>query len=399
MLSFNRNIALHLRSKSSGGNLACQVMQHKRPPFFGNPKGLPITHAVKAILKHRLAPLPRLTVGLTTLLIMEYVINLMSHRTTVRLWAIHSLWLALLPAPMLHAQSNNTLGKEANAILALAESLYPSLFNSGSEIRTTQGYLYRFYPKSGIYVGFKDGHVYLLGGQFGATVRDMGLETPLLGSLQLSQAHAQSIVSTEPVPQLQNLGLISLDDVQLDQNALRDFAIHKLKGFYIFGDALSGGRNNPNFEYASLKESTRVVASIDGVVAFIRAQPETNDFEVFLQPKEGSAWTVGYDHLVNLTVTRGDQVKAGAVLGQPARQNNGLLRFEMQINQDVGTVTTHFCPSFLLAPAVKPQLLAELATLQNSWETFSNLDLYDVAKQNPVGCTKPTMSVKEAEGG
>jgi hypothetical protein len=135
----------------------------------------------------------------------------------------------------------------------------------------------------------------------------------------------------------------------------------------------------------------------------VRAQPETNDFEVFLQPKDGSAWTIGYDHLVNVSVQRGDVIKAGTLLGQPARQNNGLLRFELQINQDIGPsnnpATTHFCPTLLLDASVRDKLLAELTAMMNGWESFSGLELYDPARQAPIGCITPMMTVAQASGG
>lgn len=36
------------------------------------------------------------------------------------------------------------------------------------------GYYARFYPASGIYVGIKDGHVYVTGGSFGGEIVDLG---------------------------------------------------------------------------------------------------------------------------------------------------------------------------------------------------------------------------------
>lgn len=303
----------------------------------------------------------------------------------------------------------NAIGQTAPAastqelsVLALAEELYPDLFSEGGSLQTTQGYVYRFYRGSGVYVGFKDQRIYLLGGPFGNDVREQGTVSAVLQTLQLTKAANQSRLTPEPVPVLQNLGLESLGSVRIDTRALSEFATFGLKGFYLFGDSLSGGRRNPNFEYSSLQEGTRVVSAIDGIVVFIREQPETNDFEVFLQPKEGSAWTVAYDHLTQLQVQRGAVITAGTVLGQPARQNNGLLRFELQINQDIGSgsnvSTTHFCPTFLLAPAVRDQWLTALQKMMNDWETVSGLELYDSSKHAPLGCHKPTLTVAEAEG-
>jgi len=145
---------------------------------------------------------------------------------------------------------------------------------------------------------------------------------------------SSSTEKTEDTLVLKNFGLKSLDSVSVTNDALREYSSKGLKGFYPFGDKLDQTRINPNFEFASLKEDTQVIAAIDGVVGFIKEQTDTNDFEVFLQPKDKSMWTVGYDHLKDLKVTKGQQVSAGDILGVPARQNNGQLRFEIQVNKD-----------------------------------------------------------------
>jgi len=214
-----------------------------------------------------------------------------------------------------------------------------------------------------------------------------------------SQPKQQGTSEKEADISLQNLGLLSFDSIDITTQATREFSTKNLKGFYIFGDKLSGGRTNPNFEYASVKAGSKVVSSIDGVVGFINQQQDSKDSEVFIQPKEGSAWTIGYDHIANVAVKKGDVVKAGDVLGEPAVQNNGLLRFEIQINKDENSITTHYCPTTLLANSVKEKWLTDLTAMQNRWESVTKLELYDLASQNPVGCTTKTLTPKQAEGG
>ena len=146
------------------------------------------------------------------------------------------------------------------------------------------------------------------------------------------------------------------------------------------------------------RSGTEVISSIDGIVVNTREQNEgKTDYELFIQPKEGSVWTLAYDHLVNVKVKKGDSVKAGDLLGNPASQNNGSYRFELQVNKDSDT-TTHVCPSTLVASSVKEKLLGELKTMLQSWESQTGVELYDVAAQNPVGCIKTTLSPAEAEG-
>lgn len=227
-------------------------------------------------------------------------------------------------------------------------------------------------------------------------LREKTNEEPRDDSSQSRQANPD-----ESNIQLQNFGLTSMDSVLVTNDALREYDSMGLKGFYPFGDKLGGKddtRLNPNFEFSSLKKGTKVVSAIDGIVAFINEQPETADYEVFIQPKDGSVWTVGYDHISNVVVKKGDSIKAGAVVGDPTPQGNGALRFEIQINKDQSGTTTHICPSTLLADDIKTTALQELATMQQAWNTVTGKALYDVAAQNPVGCLKPSMSIAEAEG-
>lgn len=192
---------------------------------------------------------------------------------------------------------------------------------------------------------------------------------------------------------IKNLGLASLDSVLVSNDALREYASQGLKGFYAFGDKLGNtGRTNPNFEFSSLKAGTKVVASIDGTVVFVREQSGSADSEVFLQTFDGSAWMIGYDHLANLSVKKGDTVKAGDVLGEPVVQGNGLPRFELQINkkQSDGSELS-YCPSALLDSSVKDKQLAELTTMMQQWESTSGLELYDIAAQKPAGCLAETV--------
>lgn len=201
-----------------------------------------------------------------------------------------------------------------------------------------------------------------------------------------------------PTLSLQNVGLQSFEDILYTKYAVSEYASKGLKGFYVFGDKLSGGRINPNFEFSSVKPGSKVVSAVDGVVAFIKEQPESKDYEVFVQLPNNTVWTIGYDHLVNLSVKKDEVVKAGTVLGEPAVQNNGLHRFEIQVNKDENGTTTHVCPSTLLASTVKDKVLGDLTAMQNTWESSTGLDLYSIDAQKPVGCLKQSLTVAQAEG-
>lgn len=199
--------------------------------------------------------------------------------------------------------------------------------------------------------------------------------------------------------ELQNLGIESISANQVEENALREYDSIGLKGFYVFGDELPGGRQNPNFEFASIKSGTKIIAAADGKVIDVKNQPESSDYEMIIQPHDNSMWSISYDHLSGVSLKRGDSVSAGDVLGEAARQNNGLYRFEIQVNKDMDGKTEHICPTTLLADGVKDKWINELTEHQKAWESGSGInDLYDIESQNPVGCLKTSLTPEEAEG-
>lgn len=200
---------------------------------------------------------------------------------------------------------------------------------------------------------------------------------------------------------LYNLGIASMDEVNITTDATRDFTKSGHKGFYIFGDILPGTpvRHNPNFEFASMKEGAELISAIDGIVGFIREQPESGDSEVFLMTKENSQWVIGYDHVTDLKVQKGDKVKVGDLIGYPARQGNGLLRFEFQVNKDDGSQDgMHICPVTLLDDSVISSWSQQLNDSQEKWEEISGLELYDTSVQDPAGCLEKEMTPAYAQG-
>jgi hypothetical protein len=198
---------------------------------------------------------------------------------------------------------------------------------------------------------------------------------------------------------LQNIGLDTFDNILYDKHALSAYKTDGLKGFYFFGDELPGARKNPNFEFSSLKEGTKIIAAIDGTITFIKEQSESSDKEVFLQTNENSQWIIGYDHLVNVTVKKGDKVKAGDVLGEPGVQNNGLRRFEFQVNKkQSGGDDVHVCPTTLMSSSLKEGLEKSLSTMMQQWNTLAGFTVYEPALQTPVGCLVDTLTPQQAQG-
>ncbi len=76
------------------------------------------------------------------------------------------------------------LDAQSKSVMDLAIELYPTIFPNGSAVGTYQGYLYRFFAGTGVYVGFKDGQVFLMGGIFGNQITNKGTTTSVLAMLQ-----------------------------------------------------------------------------------------------------------------------------------------------------------------------------------------------------------------------
>lgn len=211
--------------------------------------------------------------------------------------------------------------------------------------------------------------------------------------------------STEQTPQeekftIYNFGLLSLEDNTVTGDALRDFESQGLKGFYVFGDKLPGNRLNPNFEFASVKADTDIVSAIDGEVVFIKTQEDGKDSEIFLQTSADSEWIIGYDHIVDVTVKQGDNVKVGDALGKPAIQGNGLYRFEFQVNKKLSkNEDVHYCPTALLDESVKSAALSELQSYILSWEDLDDNQLYDdFTDSGKTGCYFEMLTPEQASG-
>lgn len=116
-------------------------------------------------------------------------------------------------------------------------------------------------------------------------------------------------------------------------------------------------------------------------------------------PSEQSQWVVGYDHVTNLAVKKGDKVKVGQRIGDPVRQGNGLLRFEFQVNKEVSkSDSLSICPTTLLDPKVKLSISSQLQALQDQWEAVTGLELYSTSTQNPTGCIKQQLTPAESSG-
>jgi biotin carboxyl carrier protein len=158
-------------------------------------------------------------------------------------------------------------------------------------------------------------------------------------------------------------------------------------GFVVPGANNSQGRDKANPQPTFLAPAgTKVHALIDGKVVEIPSL-YSKDFSIITQGK-GSDLVFETEHVMNVKVKVGDQVKAGDVIAEvstyDARNTAGLGVVEMGVLQ-TGNPPAHLCTFDFLDDSIKASTLQKITQLEGDWETFrGNNSLYG---QEPVaGC-------------
>lgn len=106
-----------------------------------------------------------------------------------RLFHLYSLAVALaLTAQAPATQAQITLSEDAHQVFTLAPQLYPELFSGGGELGTYQGYVYRHYSASGVFIGLQNERLHLLGGPFGETLSSPGTVAEVRQVLETQKA-------------------------------------------------------------------------------------------------------------------------------------------------------------------------------------------------------------------
>jgi len=89
--------------------------------------------------------------------------------------------LALLCSLQVSAQSlpgtavgDSAVSQSAITLISLAEQVYPSLFSQATSWRSYEGFFYKYFASSGVYVGISGADLYLMGGQFGSAPSHQG---------------------------------------------------------------------------------------------------------------------------------------------------------------------------------------------------------------------------------
>jgi hypothetical protein len=167
----------------------------------------------------------------------------------------------------------------------------------------------------------------------------------------------------------------------------------KVKVFYEFNAEVptpEGPKFLPTFEY-HLVPDANVYAPADGYVTMFRYQAETGDYEIGITRSPNltlpGTGMVTVDHIKDITVSQGDYVTAGQLLGKPGPWIVGMSRTELMVYRN----DTAYCPFLYMSDSLKAGLRQKLRDLMADWESYKgDTTLYDEASMPEPGCNDLT---------
>lgn len=191
----------------------------------------------------------------------------------------------------------------------------------------------------------------------------------------------ESCVDVKPV--IKNL-LIDIDSWDnSDPGTVGDFTFDSSYTYdqhiYAFGEFISLTKQLGNIEFHT-KQDAQVKSPVDGYIESIAQNtPETKGYELFIKTQEDSCFTVIIDHVRNLTVSVGDTIEAGDILGIPGQFGGSLGQVELQINDDKREGI--WCALALMSEADQSIWAAKIDDFRDDWEgLISDTDVYDESK-------------------
>lgn len=112
-----------------------------------------------------------------------------------------------------------TVSTDVQTIFDLAAQVMAQ-FKNGGPLGLYQGYTYKYYADSKIYVGVKDNLIYLMGGSYGTVPTSVGTVSSVLGALQTAKAKvdaaaAAAAANANTTPNTGSTGAISLYTLNL----------------------------------------------------------------------------------------------------------------------------------------------------------------------------------------
>lgn len=220
---------------------------------------------------------------------------------------------------------------------------------------------------------------------------------PSANRKNLLYPQAESAISDKPT--LHNLA-VDIDSWDQSTNSAGDLFFHKAilfedsyikntKVFAEFGE-YEHSKTNPtkSIEYwFFVKPGTKVRAASGGIIRTSYID-HTDDWGVTISPRSESSWFVSQEHMVNLTVSDGDVVKAGDIIGDASPHTSfgaNLAFTELSVAKG-GEGIIKYCPFDFLDEAVKPLYQEKLYQLVSDWEQFTEKNIYAENDWIAPGC-------------
>lgn len=216
---------------------------------------------------------------------------------------------------------------------------------------------------------------------------------------KVDSSNAQEVASKSKA-KIKHLG-VNLEDYDPDTNKAGDFEFTKAAfgetsippmifmeyGYEIPANSIGPAKRNPQ-PTMILPLGTKVRSLVDGTVYDV-PKLYSDDYSVMVQA-DGSDLIFETEHVINVTVKKGDKVKAGDVVAEvsdyDAKNYAGFGLVEIGILKG-GNPPQHVCPFDYLDDSIKENTLAKIAALKKSWEEYrGDSSIYDESKTLIPGC-------------
>ncbi len=209
--------------------------------------------------------------------------------------------------------------------------------------------------------------------------------------VQQSNATENISTSVDSLPVLKNLGVLFEPwDKNTNRAGAFIFKENEEKLFLEFGaevrDAGGGMKILPTFEYRTAPDAD-VYSIADGTVTRVEYQEYFNDYEIILIPTGAPNWRIYQDHVKEVKVSTGQEIKAGQVLGKVGTANNNLGRTEISIGKDTANGPVGYCPFNYFDASLVSEYREKVSQFMRDWEEFkNNQSIYDEENHIARGC-------------
>jgi hypothetical protein len=150
-------------------------------------------------------------------------------------------------------------------------------------------------------------------------------------------------------------------------------------------------KNNAHPEFY-MPMGAGVSAVSNGRVKSILELDGPDDMLVLVTPDDATQWTIGYEHVSNVTVAVGDQVETGDFIAELSPQDSpffqGYGKTALMIMVDTGGSSGNFtyCPFLLLDDSVRQSIYDELNTHMQLWEENKGESIFETDQWYSTGC-------------